>query len=103
GSRDAVAVVQRREWHFTFGTIQMLLREAIVLHLDQLLEYSSTTKGPQASIDMLIDWLPAEHAKQRRLLKARLKALRTRCESVSITRNRDGAHRDLAVALGKES
>jgi hypothetical protein len=103
GSREAVEVVSRAGM-FTFGVLQDVLFEAIVLGLDRLLASSSADGDrPQASVARLVTWIPQEDAGLARELRKRLTRLRADCTQVTERRKRIVAHRDLAIALKDSS
>jgi hypothetical protein len=103
GSRKAVEAVSRAGM-FTFGALQDVLIEAIVLGLDRLLAFSSGDGDrPQASVARLVTWMPPEDAGLARELRKRLARLKRDCTKVSERRKRLVAHRDLAIVLKQSS
>jgi hypothetical protein len=98
GSREATEIVSRAA-PYTFGHIQKLLIDAIILRIDQLLESATTGGKQQASIARLVDWIPPQDVELARELTKRLDELRLRAQSIAAHRDRLGAHRDLDVVL----
>ena len=99
GSRESIDVV-RRAAHFTFGRIQRLLFDAIVLGLDTLLEESETRGHVSASIDTLLRCMSEEENKTvGRQLRRDLKHIRSYCQEIFDYRNSLVAHRNLKAAL----
>lgn len=99
GDRQAVDVLLRSAI-ITFGAIQHLVREAIILGIQRLLDPGSGNRGRKtASIESLLALMPPTDAPLRRRLRKDLDRLRRDCDDISKWRHRRIAHRDLSTAL----
>ena len=99
-SADAVPTL-REIAPFTFGIIQGLLIDRVVLGIDQLLEQAG--RSTPASLATLVSRIPDDDAATRRALTRRLTRLRTICEAISVHRNKVIAHREISVVVDGES
>jgi len=103
GSTRSVDTLRATAW-VTFGALQELLITAIYIETHRLLDNASGQRGRRtASVERLIQDLPASSALLCRRLKRELKAARADCRDLSEWRDRHVAHRDAATVLSEGS
>jgi hypothetical protein len=80
----------------TFGLVQQMLREAIFLGIQRLLDKASSGRNETASLEHLLHSIPhtLENTSLRRSLKKDLARLRTACADIKEWRDRLIAHLD---------
>ena len=99
GDRNAVDVLIKSAW-VTFGAIQYLVHDEIILGIQRLLNPRSGKRGRSAaSMESLLALMAPADAALRRRLSRDLDQLRRDCVDISKWRHRRIAHRDLSTAL----
>lgn len=98
GTSQTVELLRSTAW-VTFGALQELMIEAMYLRTHRLLEEATPRGRRRASLETLIQRLPASAAHLKRQLKRDLATARRDCGPLTEWRDRYVAHRDEATAL----